>query len=156
MLNWRFLLILQLKVLNLFSDRRQHILVIIIKNKASLHFFNHCDYLIETHAFLFQLVILMIAPVIIGHLVDLITCNFWVLNPVNAVFFNPLSSIDFEFIDHWLRRWNIFVEIGVFFSRYTHSKFLYKSFKFQIIIFFDFHPFVVPFNVTFLETIFDS
>ena len=63
---------------------------------------------------------------------------------VNAVFCDPLPPIDFEFIDHWLRHWNIFVKIDVFCSRYIRSKFLYKSLKFQIIIFFDFHQFVFP------------
>ena len=84
-------------------------------------------YLLETYAFLFQLVILLITPVIIGSLFDLITCNFWILNRINAVFSDPLSPIHFEFIDHWLRHWNIFVEIGVFCSRYIRSKFLYKK-----------------------------
>ena len=65
-----------------------------------------------------------------------------------------LAPINFEFIDLWLRRWNISVEIGVFCSRYIRIKFLYKSLKFQIIIFIDFHQFVVPFNYAFLETIF--
>ena len=65
MLYWGLLSILQLKVLNLFRDRRQHILAIIIR-QASLHFVKHCDYLFQTHAFLFQLVVLVIAPVIIG------------------------------------------------------------------------------------------
>ena len=84
-------------------------------------------YLFETYAFLFQLVILLIAPVTIGSLFDLITCNFWILNRINAVFSDPLSPIHFEFIGHWLRDWNIFVEIGVFCSRYIRSKFLYKN-----------------------------
>ena len=98
---------LQLKVLNLVRDCRQHILAIITKDRASLHFVNHCDYLFETHAFLFQLVVLVIAPVIIGNLFDLTTCNFWILNCINAVFSDLLSPSDFEFIDHWLRRCKI-------------------------------------------------
>ena len=65
--------ILQLKVLDPYRDRRQHILAIIIKDRASLHFVKHCDYLFETHAFFFQFVIFIIAPVIIGNLFDLIT-----------------------------------------------------------------------------------
>ena len=112
-------------------------MAIIFRDRASFHFFKHGDYLFETHALLFQLAILVIAPVIIENLFDLITCNFWILNSINAVFSDTLSLIDFEFVDHWLRRWNIFVKIGVFFSRYIPSKFLYKSFKFQIIIFFN-------------------
>ena len=156
MLNWRLLSILQLKVLNPFRDRRQHILAIIIKDRASLHFVKDCNCLFETHAFLFRLVILVIAPVIIGNLFDLITCNSWILNCINAVFSDPLLLIDFEFIDHWLRRWNIFVKIGVFCSRYIRSKFFFKNFKFQTIIFFDFHQFFVPFNSAYLENIFDS
>ena len=133
--------ILKLKVLNPFRDCRQYISAIIIRDRASLHFVKHCYYLFETQAFLFQLVILVIAPTIMGNLFELITCNFWILNPINAVFSNPLSPIDFEFIDHWLRRWNIFIEIGVFYSRYFRSKLLYRSFKFQVIIFFYFHHF---------------
>ena len=119
--NWRLLSILQLKVLNPFRDRGQHILALIIKDRASLHFVKKCDDFFGTHAFLFQLVILVIAPVIIENLFDLITCNFWILNRINAVFSDPLSLIDFEFIDHWLRRWKIFVEIDVFYSRYIRS-----------------------------------
>ena len=86
----------------------------------------------------------------------LINCNFWILNRVNAVFSKPLLPIDLEFIDHWLRCWNIFVEIGVLSSRYIRSKFFYKSFKSQIIIFFNLHQFVLPFNIVFLKTNFDS
>ena len=59
-------------------------------------------------------------------------------------------------MDYWLRRWNIFAETGIFCSRYIRSKFFYKSFKLQIIIFFNFYQFVVPFNAVFLETILDS
>ena len=44
-------------------------------------------------------------------------------------------SISNSFIDHWLRRRNIFVKIGVFCNRCIRSKFLYKSLKFQIIVF---------------------
>ena len=109
--------ILQLKVLNHFRDRRQHILANIIKDRASLLFVKHFDYLYETHAFLFQLVIFNIAP-LIRNLFDLIICNFWILNHINAVFCDPLSPIDFKFSDHWLRRWNFFVKIGVIYSRY--------------------------------------
>ena len=78
------------------------------------------------------------STIIIGNLFELITGNFWILNRVNAVFPDPWLPMDFEFIDDWLRPWNIFVKTGVFCRRYIGSKFLYKSFKFQIIIFFDF------------------
>ena len=130
--NWRLLSIRQLEVHNPFRDCRQHILAITIKDKASPHFVKHCDYLFQTHAFLFQLVILVI---IVGNLFDLINYNFWILKCINAVISNPLPQIDFKFIDHWLRRWNIFIEIRVFSSRYTRSKFLYMSFRFQISFF---------------------
>ena len=43
--NWRLLSIILLKVLNPFHDCREHIMVVIIKDRALLHFVKHCDYL---------------------------------------------------------------------------------------------------------------
>ena len=65
---------------------------------------------------------LVIASVIIGNLFDLITCSFWILNCINAVFSDLLSPIDPEFIDPWLRRWNIFVGIPHLYSAADISK----------------------------------
>ena len=42
--------ILELKVLNPFHNRKQHILVLIIKDRGSLYFVKRCDYLFETYA----------------------------------------------------------------------------------------------------------
>ena len=105
--------ILQLKVLKPFCDRRQHILSLIIKDRASLHFFKHCDYLFETHVFLFQHVNLVIAPVIIGNFFDLMTFNFWILNCFNAVFFDPLNS-------RILNSWIIGSDAGTFLPKLAH------------------------------------